>query len=157
MPTSRVQLALNVSDLDSAVAFYSDLFRTQPAKLRPGYANFSVSDPPLKLVLIESGGDPGTLNHVGVEVQSHDEVASAHERLRAKGLATTTEDNVTCCYALQDKVWVTDPDGRSWEVYTVLADSDTAGATTAAGSLDASSAAPCCSSRPDLAGSASQT
>lgn len=118
---SRVQLALNVSDLDSAVAFYSKLFSTEPAKLRPGYANFAIAEPPLKLVLIE-GTTGGTLNHLGVEVASTEDVASAKARLTEAGLATATEDEVACCYALQDKVWVDDPDGAPWEVYTVLAD-----------------------------------
>jgi catechol 2,3-dioxygenase-like lactoylglutathione lyase family enzyme len=122
---SRVQLALNVSDLDEAVAFYSKLFATEPAKRKPGYANFAVDSPPLKLVLIENGDAPATLNHLGVEVPSTDEVASTQARLSGEGLATATEDNVTCCYAVQDKVWVEDPDGAPWEVYTVLADSET--------------------------------
>ena len=119
---SRVQLALNVSDLDAAVEFYSKLFGTAPAKVRPGYANFAVVEPPLKLVLIEGSGAPGTLNHLGVEVESTDEVAEAHARLTGEGLATATEDEVSCCYAVQDKVWVDAPDGEPWEIYTVLAD-----------------------------------
>ena len=119
---SRVQLALNVSDLDAAVEFYSKLFGTAPAKLRPGYANFAVVEPPLKLVLIEGHGEPGTLNHLGVEVESTDEVADAHARLTSEGLATATEDQVACCFALQDKVWLDAPDGEPWEIYTVLAD-----------------------------------
>ncbi len=118
---SRVQLALNVSDLDEAVRFYSKLFATEPAKLRPGYANFVVADPPLKLVLFE-GAQGGTLNHLGVEVDSTDDVASAQARLTAEGLSSETEDQVACCYAVQDKVWVSDPDGAPWEVYTVLDD-----------------------------------
>ncbi len=122
---SRVQLALNVSDLDEAIAFYSKLFATQPAKVRPGYANFAIDEPPLKLVLIEGHGDPGTLNHLGVEVESTAGVAAAQERLSAAGLPTATEDEVTCCFALQDKVWVDGPDERAWEIYTVLADADT--------------------------------
>ncbi len=121
---SRVQLALNVSDLDAAVGFYSKLFGVRPAKLRPGYANFAIGDPPLKLVLIESQGGGGSLNHLGVEVGSAEEVGHAQQRLASEGLATATEDNVSCCYALQDKVWVDDPDGAPWEVYTVLADTD---------------------------------
>jgi catechol 2,3-dioxygenase-like lactoylglutathione lyase family enzyme len=120
---SRVQLALNVTDLDAAVAFYSKLFATQPTKLRPGYANFAITEPPLKLVLVE-GTDGGTLNHLGIEVDSTSEVASAQERLAASGLATATEEEVACCYAIQDKVWVNDPDGVPFEVYTVLADVD---------------------------------
>lgn len=120
---SRVQLALNVSDLDAAVAFYSKLFATEPAKLRRGYANFAIAEPPLKLVLIEgTTGTGGSLNHLGVEVETTEAVASAKTRLTEAGLATATEDEVACCYALQDKVWVDDPDGAPWEVYTVLAD-----------------------------------
>lgn len=119
---SRVQLALNVSNLEQAVGFYSKLFRTEPAKRRPGYANFAIADPPLKLVLIEGHGQPGTLNHLGVEVHSREEVAAATSRLTAEGMATATEDDVACCYALQDKVWVDAPDGEPWEIYTVLGD-----------------------------------
>ena len=122
---SRVQLALNVSNIDEAVDFYSKLFQTAPAKRRDGYANFAVTEPPLKLVLIENASAAGTLNHLGVEVFSTDEVAAAQARLAGGGLATATEDNVTCCYALQDKVWVDDPDGAPWEIYTVLGDSAT--------------------------------
>jgi catechol 2,3-dioxygenase-like lactoylglutathione lyase family enzyme len=119
---SRVQLALNVSDLDAAVEFYSKLFATPPAKLRPGYANFAVAEPPLKLVLIEGVGEPGSLNHLGVEVESTEEVAATQARLTGEGLATATEDQVECCFALQDKVWVDAPDGEPWEVYVVLGD-----------------------------------
>jgi catechol 2,3-dioxygenase-like lactoylglutathione lyase family enzyme len=118
---SRLQLALNVTDLEAAVDFYSKLFSTEPAKVRPGYANFAISEPPLKLVLVE-GENGGTLNHLGVEVESTDDVTTAKERLATAGLAAATEDEVVCCYALQDKVWVEDPDGAAWEVYTVLAD-----------------------------------
>ena len=133
---SRVQLAINVSDLDRAVEFYARLFATPPAKLRPGYANFAIADPPLKLVLIE-GRDGATLNHLGVEVASTAEVADATARLDAEGLATDVRSQETCCYAVQDKVWVSDPDGARWEVYTVLAD---------APEQDAAAAA-CCSDR----------
>lgn len=124
---SRVQLALNVSDLDEAVAFYSTLFGVGPAKRRPGYANFAVADPPLKLVLVETedargSGVVGALNHLGVEVGSTAEVTAATDRLRTEGLATEVQDGTTCCFAVQDKVWVSDPDGAPWEVYTVLAD-----------------------------------
>jgi len=118
---SRVQLALNVTDLDAAVAFYSKLLNVGPAKREPGYANFAVADPPLKLVLFE-GADGGTLNHLGVEVESTDEVVATDTRLRDDGLDTATEDQVSCCYAVQDKTWVEGPDGERWEVYTVLAD-----------------------------------
>jgi catechol 2,3-dioxygenase-like lactoylglutathione lyase family enzyme len=118
---SRVQLALNVSDLDGAVAFYSELFGSEPAKVRPGYANFAIADPPLKLVLIEGHGTPGTMNHLGVEVEDTAAVVAAADRLAAAGLVTAAEDQVSCCYALQDKVWVDAPDGEPWEIYTVLA------------------------------------
>jgi catechol 2,3-dioxygenase-like lactoylglutathione lyase family enzyme len=123
---SRVQLALNVSDLDKAVEFYSALFSTPPAKLRPGYANFAIAEPPLKLVLIEGHGEPGSLNHLGVEVTSTELVAAAAERLAGEGLATATEEQVSCCFAVQDKVWVDAPDGEPWEIYTVLADAEPA-------------------------------
>jgi catechol 2,3-dioxygenase-like lactoylglutathione lyase family enzyme len=119
---SRVQLALNVSDLDAAVDFYSRLFGTEPAKRQPGYANFAVADPPLKLVLFQNARAASPLNHLGVEVESTDDVGAAHRRLTDEGLGTTTEDGVNCCYAVQDKVWVNDPDGSPWEVYTVLND-----------------------------------
>jgi catechol 2,3-dioxygenase-like lactoylglutathione lyase family enzyme len=119
---SRVQLALNVDDVDEAVGFYSKLFGVEPAKRRPGYANFAVEEPALKLVLIENEGRGGTLNHLGVEVESTDAVAAATGRLAEKGLATREEQGVTCCYAVQDKVWVNDPSGAPWEIYTVLAD-----------------------------------
>jgi catechol 2,3-dioxygenase-like lactoylglutathione lyase family enzyme len=119
---SRLQLALNVSNLDEAVDFYSRLFGAEPAKRRPGYANFAIADPPLKLVLFEGAGEPGSLNHLGVEVASTAEVRAAHERLAAARLEPRAEDGVTCCHAVQDKVWVDGPDGRPWEIYTVLAD-----------------------------------
>lgn len=124
---SRVQLALNVSDIDEAVAFYSKLFGAEPAKRQPGYANFALADPPLKLVLMEDRtarghGTIGALNHLGVEVETPDEVAAAAGRLRDTGLETEVQEQTTCCHAVQDKVWVSDPDGAPWEVYTVLAD-----------------------------------
>ncbi len=127
---SRVQLALNVADIEAAVEFYSKLFNAPPAKRRPGYANFAIAEPPLKLVLIENPlargeGVTGALNHLGVEVASPDEVRAATQRLADEGLATEVQDATTCCYALQDKVWVNDPDGAPWEVYTVLADAPT--------------------------------
>jgi catechol 2,3-dioxygenase-like lactoylglutathione lyase family enzyme len=150
---SRVQLALNVSDLDEAIAFYSKLFATEPNKVRPGYANFAIAEPPLKLVLIEGQGAPGSLNHLGVEVETTDEVAAADLRLRGVGLATATEDEVACCYAVQDKVWVDGPDREPWEIYTVLSDVEMVPGElrTVAPAGDASccgtapeSAAPCC-------------
>ena len=119
---SRVQLALNVDDIEQAVAFYSRLFQAEPAKRRPGYANFALDEPALKLVLIENPGSGGSLNHLGVEVATAAEVVDATRRLAAAGLPTRVEDGTTCCYALQDKVWVTGPGGERWEVYTVLAD-----------------------------------
>ena len=124
---SRVQLALRVADLDASIEFYSRLFDTTPAKRRPGYANFAVAEPPLKLVLLE--GQPGEetrMDHLGVEVEDTDLVAEATNRLADAGLATSVEDGTTCCYAVQDKVWVTDPDGARWEVYTVKADASVA-------------------------------
>ena len=120
---SRVQLALRVADLESAVAFYSRLFDTTPAKRRPGYANFAIAEPPLKLVLLEvEPGEATRMDHLGVEVPSTDDVTAATSRLAEAGLATRVEDNTTCCYAVQDKVWVTGPGGEPWEVYTVKAD-----------------------------------
>ena len=123
----RVQLALNVDNLDEAVTFYSKLFNTMPAKLKPGYAHFAVADPPIKLVLIESHGNGGTLNHLGVEVESSDTVHAEIARLADEGMITEKEIGTTCCYATQDKMWVTGPDAEKWEIYTVLADSETFG------------------------------
>jgi len=127
MIVSRVQLALNVSDIDAAVDFYSKLFGAEPAKRRPGYANFAIAEPPLKLVLIENpsargDGVAGALNHLGVEVSTTEEVQAATRRLAAQGLDPEVQESTTCCYALQDKAWVNDPDGAPWEIYTVLAD-----------------------------------
>jgi catechol 2,3-dioxygenase-like lactoylglutathione lyase family enzyme len=147
LAVSRVQLAINVTDMEAAVAFYSKLFQVEPAKRRPGYANFAIAEPPLKLVLIESGGAGATLNHLGVEVSSTAEVAATTRRLADAGLETEVEDGVECCYALQDKVWVSNPDGAPWEVYTVLADADAAHTSTVRG--DASCGAGACA--PDAA------
>jgi len=123
---SRIQLALNVDDLDQAIAFYSKLFATEPAKTKPGYANFAIANPPLKLVLLENPGQGGTLNHLGVEVESVDAVDAEQTRLAAAGFASIDERGSTCCYAKQDKFWVQGaPSGERWEVYTVLADSET--------------------------------
>lgn len=124
---SRAQLALNVDDLDEAIAFYSKLFNTSPAKVKPGYANFAIVQPPLKLVLLENPGKGGTINHLGVEVESSDAVHAEIARLTEEGVFTEEEMGTTCCFAAQDKVWVTGPAGEKWEVYTVLADSDTFG------------------------------
>jgi catechol 2,3-dioxygenase-like lactoylglutathione lyase family enzyme len=123
---SRLQLALNVDDLDTAVDFYTKLFGASPAKTRPGYANFAIADPPLKLVLLENPGHGGTLNHLGVEVESTDAVDAEQTRLAAAGLASVDERGTTCCYAKQDKFWVEGaPAGERWEIYTVIADSPT--------------------------------
>jgi catechol 2,3-dioxygenase-like lactoylglutathione lyase family enzyme len=124
---SRAQLALNVDDLDEAITFYSKLFNTAPAKVKPGYANFAIIEPPLKLVLLENPGKGGTINHLGVEVGSSDAVHAEIARLTDEGMFTEEEMGTTCCFATQDKVWVTGPAGEKWEVYTVLTDSDTFG------------------------------
>ena len=143
---SRVQLALNVRDIDEAVAFYSKLFAAEPAKRRPGYANFAIADPPLKLVLFENTGAEARLNHLGVEVMSTDEVVAHQARLTGEGVPTV-EENGTCCFAKQDKVWVDGPDG-AWEIYTVLEDSDAFGASSAhvddARDVDAPATSRCC-------------
>jgi len=125
--TGRVQLALNVDDLDEAISFYSKLLGAAPAKVRPGYANFAVTAPPLKLVLLENPGKGGSLNHLGVEVPDTQVVHAEIARLSGEGLFTDEEMGTTCCFATQDKVWVTGPGGERWEVYTVLADSSAFG------------------------------
>jgi lactoylglutathione lyase len=123
---SRIQLALNVDDLAASVAFYSKLFGAEPAKLRPGYANFAIAEPPLKLILMENPGQGGSLNHLGVEVADTDTVDAEQARLAEAGLAAIEERDTTCCYAKQDKFWVRGtPDGERWEIYTVTADSAT--------------------------------
>jgi catechol 2,3-dioxygenase-like lactoylglutathione lyase family enzyme len=123
---SRIQLALNVDDVQAATAFYAKLFGVEPAKTRPGYANFAVTNPPLKLVLLENPGTGGTVNHLGIEVGSVDEVDAVQTRLAGVGLASVDERGSTCCYAKQDKFWVEGtPSGERWEVYTVLTDSET--------------------------------
>ena len=127
---SRLQLALNVDDLESSIAFYSTLFGTEPHKVREGYANFAVADPPLKLVLIESPGQGGSVNHLGVEVADVDTVDAELTRLAAAGFATTEERDTVCCYAKQDKFWVQGaPNGERWEVYTVTDDAPATNAT----------------------------
>ena len=123
---NRIQLALNVDDVEAATTFYAKLFGVEPAKTRPGYANFAVANPPLKLVLLENPGHGGTLNHLGVEVESPDAVHDEQRRLAEAGLAAIDERGTTCCYAKQDKFWVQGtPSGERWEIYTVLADSET--------------------------------
>ena len=123
---SRVQLALNVAELDSAIDFYSQLFKTEPHKVRPGYANFEVADPPLKLVLIEHPDAGGPLNHLGVEVETTAEVVAETQRLGELGHPIEVEDAIVCCHAEQDKVWTSDPTGTRWEVYTITDDTPTA-------------------------------
>jgi catechol 2,3-dioxygenase-like lactoylglutathione lyase family enzyme len=133
---SRVQLALRVADLEASVAFYSKLFGAEPAKRRPGYANFAITQPPLKLVLIEgTAGEPTRMDHLGVEVETAGEVTAATARLAAAGLATATEEDTACCYAVQDKVWVTGPGDEPWEVYVVKGDADV---------LDKAAGSACC-------------
>lgn len=139
---SRIQLALNVDDLGAAVSFYSKLFGTEPAKLREGYANFAVGNPPLKLVLFEQPGEGGTINHLGVEVANAEEVGTAQARLSSEGLATVTEEGVACCYAVQDKVWVHGPSGEPWEIYTVLDDVEMPGGQLR--TVDPETGATCC-------------
>src|SRR4051812_32085573 len=125
---SRVQLALRVADLESSITFYAKLFGTEPAKLRPGYANFAIAEPPLKLVLIEGDkGEETRIDHLGVEVEDTAQVDAATQRLKDAGLATFEENDTSCCYALQDKVWVHGPGAEPWEVYVVKADADTLG------------------------------
>ena len=147
---SRVQLALNVDDLESSIAFYSRLFDTEPAKVRAGYANFAIAEPPLKLVLMENPGRGGSLNHLGVEVEDVDTVDAIQTRLAGEGLSSVDERGTTCCYAKQDKFWVQGtPDGEPWEVYTVLEDSQTFNAAgegpCACGPDGATDEAVCCS------------
>ena len=138
---SRVQLALNVDDIDEAVAFYSKMFGTEPAKRRDGYANFAVANPPLKLVLLENPGKGGSLNHLGVEMESTDAVDAEQTRLADAGLASVDQRGTTCCYAKQDKFWVEGaPNGERWEIYTVLEDS-----ATFFGSANAGRDVECCS------------
>jgi catechol 2,3-dioxygenase-like lactoylglutathione lyase family enzyme len=123
---ARVQLALNVDNLDESIAFYSRLFGTEPAKLKPGYANFAIAEPPLKLILMENPGQGGSLNHLGVEVADTDTVDAEQTRLAAAGLASVDERDTTCCYARQDKFWVQGaPNGEQWEIYAVKEDSAT--------------------------------
>ncbi|WP_328635190.1 ArsI/CadI family heavy metal resistance metalloenzyme [Streptomyces sp. NBC_00356] len=149
---SRAQLALRVSDLEASITFYSKLFDTEPAKRREGYANFALTEPPLKLVLIE--GEPGQetrLDHLGVEVESTDQVGAATGRLKDAGLATFEENDTSCCYALQDKVWVHGPGREPWEVYVVKADAATLGKSAQAGTDGGDG---CCTSPTDTADTA---
>lgn len=148
---SRVQLALNVSDIDAAVDHYRKVFDTEPAKRRPGYANFAIADPPLKLVLLENTSEPGTLNHLGTEMESAEGVAATARRISESGVTADVEEAQTCCWATQDKAWTTDPDGLPWEIYTVIADADEFGRSSGA---DGSSDEVCCAPTTDTAESA---
>ncbi len=139
--SGRIQLALNVDDLGESIAFYTKLFGTEPAKVRPGYANFAITAPPLKLVLLENPGQGGSLNHLGVEVAGTDVVEAEQARLAEAGLAAVEERGTTCCYARQDKFWVKGaPDGERWEIYTVLSDSATFGGEDGSQGRDAAAA-----------------
>jgi catechol 2,3-dioxygenase-like lactoylglutathione lyase family enzyme len=120
----RLQLALNVSDLDEAVGFYSRMFGVAPAKIRPGYANFAIAEPPLKLVLFAGQGEPGSINHLGVETETADEVVAAEGRLTDSGLATTGVDDTQCCYAAKTETWLSGPDGARWEWYVKTGDTE---------------------------------
>jgi catechol 2,3-dioxygenase-like lactoylglutathione lyase family enzyme len=146
--TGRVQLAINVDDLAESIGFYSKLFGAEPAKVRPGYANFAIADPPLKLILMENPGHGGSINHLGVEVPDTDAVDAEQLRLAGVGLASIDERDTTCCYARQDKFWVQGaPDGERWEIYTVLADSQEFwGESGGLGEQTTESAAPACCS-----------
>ena len=119
---SRLQLALNVADVDEAVDFYTKLFDTKPHKRRPGYANFAIADPPLKLILFETDASPGSINHLGVEVETTDEVGGAIARIEAAGMDNEVQEQTECCFAVQDKVWVTGPDTSRWEIYAITDD-----------------------------------
>lgn len=154
---SRFQLALNVTNIEESVAFYSKMFSTEPAKLRPGYANFVIADPPLKLVLIEGDATSRSLNHLGVEVDSAEDVATTQAHLAAKGLITAVEEEVSCCFAVQDKVWVDSPDGEPWEFYTVLADAEMPpGQLRSIAPGEDPAAAMCCSASPKAAAPATE-
>jgi catechol 2,3-dioxygenase-like lactoylglutathione lyase family enzyme len=147
---SRLQLALNVDDLEESIAFYSRLFAATPAKVKPGYANFAVAEPPLKLVLIENPGQGGSINHLGVEVPDTDTVDAAQRRLAEHGLASIDERGTTCCFAKQDKFWVQGaPNGEQWEVYTVLEDSETFAGSGSGSGTDTGQAG-CCGDTTDL-------
>ena len=141
---SRLQLALNVPDIDEAIVFYSKLFATEPNKIKPGYANFAIADPPLKLVLFEKAGADSRLNHLGVEVMSVDEVGAHQARLTETGVDSVSE-NGACCFAQQEKIWIDGPDG-AWEIYTVIEDVDSFG--TASAHVEGEDAL-CCASVPE--------
>ena len=145
---SRIQLALNVDDLDAAITFYSKLFNTAPAKIKPGYANFAIAEPPLKLVLLENPGKGGSINHLGVEVESSEQVRAEIARLTDAGMFTEEEIGTTCCFATQDKVWVTAPDAERPDVYPHLAHTDTSGTAPAFATLPLTDTSSCCTDTP---------
>lgn len=153
---SRVQLALNVSNIDDAVAFYSKLFGAEVAKRKPGYANFEIAEPPLKLVLIEGEGG-GTLNHLGVEVETAGEVVAAEARLAEDGLATTGVDDTTCCYAQKTETWVHDPDGAPWEWYVKVGDAEQMASSLREATGDAACCAPAATSEPVTLGAVGES
>jgi predicted enzyme related to lactoylglutathione lyase len=136
---SRVQLALNVADLEASIEFYTKLFQTPPAKIREGYANFAIADPPLKLVLFTGMGEPGSLNHIGVEVESSDDVAAVIARTQANGMDQVVQEQTSCCFAVQDKTWIKGPE-NDWEFYTVLGDAPSM----SCGADEATSSSRCC-------------
>lgn len=150
-----MQLALNVDDLDEAITFYTKLLGVGPAKTKPGYANFAVVEPPLKLVLLENPGKGGSINHLGVEVESSEKVHAEIARFTREGLFTDEEIGTTCCFATQDKVWVTGPAGERWEVYTVLADSETFGSSPLTLADGDTGAGICCSTSTSTSATAS--
>jgi len=153
---ARVQLALNVSDIDEAVSFYSKLFATEPAKRKPGYANFAIAEPPLKLVLIEGEGG-GTLNHLGVEVETGHEVVAAEARLAVDGITTTGVDDTTCCFATKTETWVSDPDGAPWEWYVKTGDAEQMSSSIATDGDTAQCCAPAAGNEATTAGAGSAT
>ncbi|MGK7893162.1 MAG: ArsI/CadI family heavy metal resistance metalloenzyme [Xenococcus sp. (in: cyanobacteria)] len=140
---TRLQLALNVSNLEESIAFYSKLFGVKPAKTKPGYANFAINEPPLKLVLMENEKPGGTINHLGVEVETTEEVELWEAKLATQEMNPQAQKNNTCCYAKQDKFWVADPDLAPWEIYTVLEDSASFGENSRP-DLTASKSSKCC-------------
>jgi catechol 2,3-dioxygenase-like lactoylglutathione lyase family enzyme len=129
----KLHVALNVNQFDQSVQFYRALFGQEPVKLKPGYAKFDLSEPPVNLTLNYDGHvvSAGALNHFGIQVDTSAAVLEAKERLRQLGLATYDEMNVDCCYAIQDKIWIKDPNGYPWEIFVVKV-ADTAPQTNAA-------------------------
>ncbi|MDR6224186.1 ArsI/CadI family heavy metal resistance metalloenzyme [Desmospora profundinema] len=123
----KPHVAVNVKNLDDSVAFYRHLFGEEPAKVRPGYAKFDLEEPALNFTLNEGGKTDGGINHLGIQVESTEAVLAAKERLKNAGLASFDEMDTTCCYARQDKIWVTSPDGHRWEIFFVKEDAESFG------------------------------